>query len=223
MMGASLESLGVREVPDSGVFAVKEPVFPFNKFPNVDVVLGPEMRSTGEVMGADPSLGVAFAKAQAAAGVDLPSAGNVFVSVRDEDKVVVVGVVRLLNELGFGVFTTGGTNAYLTDRGVGTFRLEKIAAGARPNVIDLLADGKIQLVINTPTRTGWNTDEGKIRAAAVRLGVPMITTATGALAAVKAIYSLRERDWTVRALQDDSGESALPSATPLATVRAASR
>ena len=207
MMGASLESMGAREIRDTGAYAVKESVFPFAKFPGVDVVLGPEMRSTGEVMGMDASLGVAFAKAQAAAGVELPSSGNVFISVRDEDKPAIISVARMLTEMGFGVFTTGGTADLLGEKGIATFKLEKIGAGARPNVIDLMADGKIQLVINTPTKTGWQTDEGRIRAAAVRLGVPMITTASGAIAAVKAIHALREKGWGVKALQDYAKEA----------------
>ncbi len=202
MMGSTLAEMNVREVPDAGHFAVKAPVFPFAKFPGVDVALGPEMRSTGEVMGADPSLGIAFAKALSGAGLDLPSSGNVFISVRDADKASVINLARWLHEMGFGITATGGTAQRIATESIPVTIIEKIDAGARPNVIDLMSDGKINLIINTPTRTGWNTDEGKIRSAAVRLGVPMITTATGALAAVKAIYATREGEWRPRALQD---------------------
>ncbi|MBX3385717.1 MAG: carbamoyl-phosphate synthase large subunit [Phycisphaeraceae bacterium] len=202
MMGKSLAELGAREVPDTGAYAVKESVFPFGKFPGVDVVLGPEMRSTGEVMGIDASLPIAFAKSQMGASVHLPLTGNVFISVRESDRGRIVGVARLLSELGFGLFTTAGTGEHLRANGVESTVLQKIGAGARPNVIDLMADGKIQLVINTPTKTGWQTDEGRIRSATVRLGVPMITTATGGLAVAKAIAALSTGGWGVKAMQD---------------------
>ncbi len=208
MLGHSLASQGARELPDTGYFSVKEPVFPFAKFPGVDVVLGPEMRSTGEVMGIDRSLPIAFAKAQMAAGVHLPTKGNVFLSVREDDKPHIVEVARSLRSMGFGVFTTGGTAEFLRTHSVKVEVLKKIAEGARPNVLDLLKSGEIHLVINTPTRTGWNTDEGKIRATATRMGVPMITTASGAKAAVRAIEALRAGDWQVAALQDYADQTA---------------
>jgi carbamoyl-phosphate synthase large subunit len=204
MMGKSLAELGVREIRDEELsgYAVKESVFPFSKFPGVDVVLGPEMRSTGEVMGIDSTLAVAFGKSQLAAGTSLPRAGNVFLSVREGDRPAILESARLLVELGFGVYATAGTGDFLKERGVPVVVLQKIGAGARPNVIDMMQDGKIQLVINTPTKTGWQTDEGKIRAATVRLGVPMITTTTGALAAARAIGAMRHGDWGVKAMQD---------------------
>jgi len=218
MMGKTLAQLGTREIPDTGTFAVKESVFPFNKFPGVDVVLGPEMRSTGEVMGIDPSLPIAFAKGQMSAGVSLPREGGVFVSVRSVDKPLIAEIARPLFEMGFKVYSTAGTAQALVAAGLEPTILEKIAAGARPNVIDLMSDGEIGLVINTPTRSGWQTDEGKIRATAVRLNIPMITTATGALASVKAIVALREGDWTVRAMQDYAVlASAEPAHTPAHT------
>jgi len=202
MMGASLDELGAAEVPDAGVFAVKQPVFPFNRFPGVDVVLGPEMRSTGEVMGIDTDLPVAYLKSLLAAGIVLPDHGGVFVSVRAQDKAAIADVVRPLLAMGFTVYTTAGTGAHLNRHAMRPKILEKIAAGARPNVLDLMKSGEIRLVINTPTRTGWQTDEGRIRAAAVRLGVPMITTVTAAAAAVRAIEAMRAGDWGVAALQD---------------------
>ncbi len=204
MMGKSLAELGAKEVDlrDAGYFAVKESVFPFSKFPGVDVVLGPEMRSTGEVMGIDASLPIAFAKSQIAAGINLPRSGNVFISVRERDRAALVEPAKMLVGMGFGIFATDGTGNYLNANGVDAAIVQKIGAGARPNVIDMMTDGKIQLVINTPTKTGWQTDEGRIRAATVRLGVPMISTTTGALAAARAIKALREGDWGVRAMQD---------------------
>jgi len=202
MLGVSLREQGVVEVADTGWNAVKEPVFPFAKFPGVDFALGPEMRSTGEVMGLDRSLPIALAKAKMGAGVELPLEGNVFLSVRDEDKPAIIQVARSLLAMGFGVYSTGGTADLLASHSLRVNRLKKIAEGARPNVLDMLANDEIGLVINTPTRTGWATDEGKIRAMAVRLGVPMITTASGAQAATQAIEALRAGEWSVSALQD---------------------
>jgi carbamoyl-phosphate synthase large subunit len=206
MMGRTLADLGVEEVPDSGAYAVKEPVFPFQKFPGVDFVLGPEMRSTGEVMGIDASLPIAYAKGLLAAGVNLPTGGGVFISVRDHDKEPIVGVARALHDMGFEIYATHGTAEHLAKRGVPVRELQKIGAGARPNVIDLMSDGQISLVINTPTRTGWQTDEGRIRSSGVRLGVPMITTATAAAASVRAIGAVRKGDWSVRPLQEYARE-----------------
>ncbi|MCC6659722.1 MAG: carbamoyl-phosphate synthase large subunit [Phycisphaerales bacterium] len=210
MMGATLDGLGIEELPGGGAFAVKESVFPFSKFPGVDVVLGPEMRSTGEVMGLDVSFPVAFAKAQIAAGCALPTSGGIFLSVREADREAIVDVARSLLSMGFRVWATSGTGEHLRRHGMRVEVLQKIGAGARPNVIDLMTNGDIQMVINTPTRTGWRTDEGSIRATAVRLGIPMITTATAALASVKAIQALRAGDWDVAALQDYDSSPAKP-------------
>ncbi len=202
MMGRSLADMGVTEVIPRGFYSVKESVFPFQKFPGVDIALGPEMRSTGEVMGIDRSLPLAIAKAQIAAGTTLPVKGAAFVSVREGDRDTIVGVVRDLQRLGFTVYTTTGTSRHLAAAGITTSLLPKIGEHIRPNVLDLMANGQIQLIINTPTRTGWQTDEGKIRAASVRFGIPIITTATGAVAAVSAIAAMQTQDWGVAALQD---------------------
>ncbi|MDA1008083.1 MAG: carbamoyl-phosphate synthase large subunit [Planctomycetota bacterium] len=202
MMGASLEQLGVTEVPDTGFYSVKESVFPFAKFPGVDVVLGPEMRSTGEVMGADVSLPVAFAKAQMAAGVKLPREGICFLSVREGDRAQSVEVARSLLKMNFRILSTIGTRAYLAERGIAVEEISKIAQGIRPNILDRITNGDIALIINTPTRKGARTDEGSLRAHATRFGVPMITTVAGARAAVQAIAAIRAGDWDVRAIQD---------------------
>lgn len=202
MMGVTLEAQHTKEIPDAGYFAVKAPVFPFQKFPGVDFVLGPEMRSTGEVMGIDVSLPNAYLKAMLGAGVKLPSAGGVFISVREEDRMAIVSVARSLMAMGFKVFTTAGTGAQLSKHGLRPEILQKIQAGARPNVIDLMQNNEIQLVINTPTRTGWQTDEGRIRATAVRLGIPMITTTTAAQQVVWSIEAIKAGFWDVVALQD---------------------
>ena len=202
MMGIKLDEQGAREIPDAGYHAVKAPVFPFQKFPGVDFVLGPEMRSTGEVMGVDVSLPNAYLKAMLGAGTRFPTEGGVFVSVRQSDRQQMIPVVRSLMAMGFKVFTTKGTGELLARHGLRPKILKKIQEGARPNVIDLMQNNEIQLVINTPTRTGWQTDEGRIRSTAVRLGIPMVTTATAALQAVNAIEALKAGFWDVTALQD---------------------
>ncbi len=214
MLGRSLAQLGVQELSNPGFYSVKESVFPFSKFPGVDVVLGPEMRSTGEVMGADRSLPIAFAKAQMAAGVSLPIVGNVFLSVRERDRDDALIVARGLVDMGFTVFTSRGTHAYLLSHAVETRQLAKLTEGARPNVLDMLQNGEIQLVINTPTKKGAGTDEGRIRATAVRLGIPMITTMAAAKATVHAIAALKAGAWTVTAMQDY-----FPALKPTRTLR----
>ncbi|MEM1330644.1 MAG: carbamoyl-phosphate synthase large subunit [Planctomycetota bacterium] len=214
MMGETLAALGAKEVPDTGAYAVKEPVFPFQKFPQVDFVLGPEMRSTGEVMGIDSDPPTAYLKALLGAGTALPREGGVFLSVRSQDKQMAPDIARSLMAMGYTVYATRGTGEILTEHGMSPIVLQKINAGARPNVLDLMKSGEIAMVINTPTRTGWQTDEGKIRASAVRLGVPMITTMTGARAAIGAIQSLRAGDWRVTPMQEwsERAERATPAA-----------
>jgi carbamoyl-phosphate synthase large subunit len=223
MMGKTLAELGAREFEPVDWVAVKESVFPFAKFPGVDVVLGPEMRSTGEVMGIDRSFPIAFAKSQLATGVRLPSGGGVFVSVRDVDKQIVIEPVRQLTKMGFTIYATMGTAEPLLAAGVKVQILQKVAAGARPNAIDMMTNGEIKLVINTPTRTGYQTDEGRIRAATVRLGVPMISTASAVGPAVRAIEALKAGDWNVHALQDyvrsDVGAPAAAEPKPRAKTR----
>ncbi|MFT3687234.1 MAG: carbamoyl-phosphate synthase large subunit [Phycisphaerales bacterium] len=202
MMGKTLAEMGVKEVTTKDFYSVKESVFPFSKFPGVDVVLGPEMRSTGEVMGIDKSFPIAFAKSQMAAGTQLPLKGNVFISVRERDRAAIVPVVRDLLKMGFTVCASSGTGTFLQGMNLDVRVLPKIAESIRPNILDLMQNGEVQLIINTPTKTGWQTDEGRIRASAVRLGVPMITTTTGAWATVRAIEALRAGDWGVAAIQD---------------------
>ena len=160
------------------------------------------MRSTGEVMGMDRSLPIALAKAKMSIGRSLPTMGQVFLSIRDSDKMHVVPIARSLVSMGFTVFTTKGTRDYLTKHSVDTVLIRKISEGARPNILDRISNGEINLIINTPTRTGGQTDEGQIRAMAVESHIPMITTMTGARAAVDAIEALRGGTWSVSALQD---------------------
>ena len=201
MAGKQLAELGVTEEIHPTHTSVKESVFPFSKFPGVDVILGPEMRSTGECMGADPSFPIAFAKSQMSAGQSLPLEGKVFLSVRQEDKAAAVEVARGLVDIGFDVCCTSGTHEHLKVHDITTTRLKKISEG-RPNAVDLIKNNELAMIFNTPTRRGAGTDEGKLRATAVRFAVPMITTMTGASAAVQAMAALRQDDWQVRALQD---------------------
>ncbi|MCE9635915.1 MAG: carbamoyl-phosphate synthase large subunit [Planctomycetes bacterium] len=202
MAGATLDELGfiAAHVPVHN--SVKGPVFPFNKFRGVDTVLGPEMQSTGEVMGIDADLGVAFAKSLMAAGVKMPyGGGTVFLSVRDSDKPTAVHIGRELVRLGYRIVSTHGTRNALLESGVDCDAVNKVQAG-RPNVLDLLTDKKIDLIINTPSGRGPRTDEGRIRAAAVQHGIPCITTLSGAAAAIHAIERIRARGFDVKALQD---------------------
>jgi carbamoyl-phosphate synthase large subunit len=222
MAGKSLKELGVTEQAPPRHTSVKESVFPFAKFPGVDVILGPEMRSTGEVMGIDRTFPLAFAKASIAAGTVLPTEGTVFVSVRNADKESVIPIARELAELGFDLIASSGTHAALSRAGIKSKRIPKLAEG-RPNIIDLIKNGEVQLIINTPTRKGPDTDEGKIRATSVLNKVPIVTTLTGAGAAVKAIAALQQGGWDVAPLQSyhtwhavHESRSAATSASPRA-------
>ena len=201
MAGKTLAELGAKELPDPPHTAVKESVFPFSKFPGVDVILGPEMRSTGEVMGIDRTFPLAFAKSQIAAGTVLPRKGTVFISVRDADKEAVVPVARSLTDHGFELLATAGTHEVLARHDVPATRVSKLAEG-RPNIQDYIKNGKVQLIINTPTRKGPKTDEGKIRSMAVLNKVPIVTTITGATAAARAIAAIQEEEWGVKPLQE---------------------
>jgi carbamoyl-phosphate synthase large subunit len=199
--GRTLDALGVPdELPLPGV-AVKEAVFPFTKLPGTDTLLGPEMRSTGEVMGIADSFGMAFAKAQIAADGSLPLEGAVFVTVNDSDKPTVVPIVRRFHELGFRILATEGTQKYLRARGVPAERVRKVHEG-RPNAIDLIVSGEIQLLINTPLGKFTQADDYAIRRAALMHRVPYTTTMSAASAASDAIIALRSRTGSVRSLQE---------------------
>jgi len=201
MAGVSLAEQGITEDPIPSHVSVKEAVFPFIKFSGVDIVLGPEMRSTGEVMGISERFSMAFAKSQLAAGTVLPSEGNVFVSVADRHKPAVVDLARKFVELGFSLLATGGTAGVLETAGIPVQRLKKLKEG-EPNLLNYFADKAVALVVNTPSGKGARTDEGKIRAAAVQAGVPCVTTLEAATAALKAIEALRDEEMQVQALQE---------------------
>jgi carbamoyl-phosphate synthase large subunit len=201
MVGKTLEEMGLTEEVVPRHFSVKESVFPFNKFPGVDIILGPEMRSTGEVMGIDDSFPVAFAKSQLAANSALPSSGSIFLSVANRDKPDVLPIARSLTEMGYKLLSTGGTAQALRAAGIEVETVPKLQEG-RPNVIDYMKNGQIALIINTPSGKGARTDEGRIRAGAVAHGVTCITTLAAAQAAVEACRALRQQAFAVRALQD---------------------
>ncbi len=202
MAGESIAGLGVPDEVRPPYYAVKEPVFPFNRFPGTDIILGPEMRSTGEVMGIDRDLGAAFAKAKLGAYLELPREGAIFVSVKDDDKRAVIDIARRLALQGYDLVATAGTHKLLTRSGVPCERVYKIADGARPNVLDIVKNRKVHLIINTPSGRGARTDEGRIRGAAAVLNIPCITTMSGATALVKALEAYRGHAITVRSLQE---------------------
>jgi carbamoyl-phosphate synthase large subunit len=182
-------------------FFVKSPVFPWGKFPGVDTVLGPEMRSTGEVMGVADNFGEAFAKAQLSAGQVLPMKGTVFLSVNDRDKENVVSLAKTFVDRGFHLVATHGTADVLAEAGLQAERVYKVKEG-RPNVVDLIKGDRIQLIVNTPAGQDPYFDEKAIRRAAVLARIPTITTLAAARAAIEGIEAIQHGELTVYALQD---------------------
>jgi carbamoyl-phosphate synthase large subunit len=202
MVGKKLVDLGFTEETMPPCFCVKEAVFPWGRFPGIDIVLGPEMKSTGEVMGADQDLGMAYAKAQISAFNPLPKEGNVFFSVNDRDKDRAVTIARDLANLGFKIHATGGTFKRLEAEGIAVNRLYKLAEQKRPNVIDMMKNGDIDFIINTPSGHEAREDEVKIRSGAVQHKISHCTNLSAAEASVKAIRSLQDREFTVTPLQE---------------------
>ena len=201
MAGKTLKELGFTKEIWPKYWAIKESVFPFNRFHGQDILLSPEMRSTGEVMGLDADRGIAYAKSQMAAGSPLPLSGKVFMSVSDAHKKDVAPVARQFAELGFELVATSGTAAVLEKAGLKVQRLLKLLEG-RPNVIDLLKNKEIQLVINTPSGAAPREDEVKIRTTAVYTGTPIMTTLSGAKAAARGIAALKKSGYRVKTLQE---------------------
>jgi carbamoyl-phosphate synthase large subunit len=202
MAGRTLAEAGLDpgSEPVPVAVAVKEAVFPFDKF-NVDVILGPEMRSTGEVMGFDESFGMAFAKAQVAAGASLPTEGTVVVTVNDHDKPTVTPIVRRLHDMGFVIKATGGTARYLRARGIPAATIFKVGED-RPNIADGIISGEVQLLINTPLGKKSQFDDYTMRRAAIAYKVPYCTTMSAASAAADAVIALGHRRRTVMSLQE---------------------
>lgn len=201
MAGKTLQELGFTQESWPKYWTVKESVFPFNRFHGQDILLSPEMRSTGEVMGLDVDLGIAYAKSQMAAGAPLPLNGRVFISVSDAHKAEVAEVAKLFADLGFELTATNGTAAVLEKSGLKVRRVPKLSEG-RPNTVDLLKNREIQLVINTPAGQSPRTDEVKIRTTAVYTSTPIMTTLSGARAAALGISALRKTGYGVKTLQE---------------------
>jgi carbamoyl-phosphate synthase large subunit len=205
MVGKTLEELGFtkRIIPQH--FSVKEAVFPWNRFPGIDIVLGPEMKSTGEVMGIDADPGMAYAKAQASAFNPLPISGNVFLSVNNRDKAKAVEIARDLVDLGYSIYSTGGTHQYLQESGIASKRVYKILEGARPHVVDLMKNGEITFVINTPSTHEARADEIQIRAGAIANKISYATNLAAAAASVRGMRALKEKKFTVKSIQEYHG------------------
>jgi carbamoyl-phosphate synthase large subunit len=204
MAGKTLVELGFTEEVIPPHYSVKEAVFPFIRFPGIDIALGPEMKSTGEVMGIDADLGMAYAKAQMATQPPLPTGGSLFISVKDADKGRVVELAEEFVALGFKLFATGGTHDALQARGVESERLFKLSEG-RPNVLDMIKNGEIDFIFNTPSGKTPREDEVKIRSAGVASHIPIMTTLRAAEASIRGIRSMQEKGLTVKSLQEYHG------------------
>ncbi|MDD5542680.1 MAG: carbamoyl-phosphate synthase large subunit [Acidobacteriia bacterium] len=202
MVGKKLREFHLPDELKVENYFVKSPVFPFNKFPGVDTLLGPEMKSTGEVMGSSDHFGLAFAKAQLSAGVKLPVSGTAFISVNDSDKPSVIKIAQDLQALGFRITATRGTAKALNTSGVKTRAVNKVNEGRRPNISDLIKNGEVQLVINTPLGKESRYDEKAIRSAALYHAVPCITTLSAAAACVEGIRALQQQKISVCSLQE---------------------
>lgn len=201
MVGKTLPELGLTDAPAPVHLSVKESVFPFNKFPGVDVLLGPEMKSTGEVMGIDQDFGWAFAKSQAGAGAPLPKGGTAFISVKESDRPAALEVVKQLHKLGFSIQATSGTAGYLREHGVPTETVNKVKEG-RPHVVDHIKNGQVALVVNTVSNAASHADSLSIRREALNKGLAYYTTIRGARAAVMGIEAILKTELTIRSLQE---------------------
>ncbi|MEM4706879.1 MAG: carbamoyl-phosphate synthase large subunit, partial [Candidatus Methanomethylicaceae archaeon] len=205
MIGKKLKELNLKENLYPKHISVKESVFPFIKLPGVDPVLGPEMKSTGEVMGIDYDFGLAYYKAELAAGMKLPISGNILISVKDEDKPSIVNIAKTFSEIGFKIYATEGTAKFLKENGIEAEIVQKIGQG-RPDVIDMIINNKFDLIINTPSGKRGKTSGYMIRRMAVERNIPYITTIPGAMATVNAIKAIRNGKLTVKSLNEYHNE-----------------
>jgi carbamoyl-phosphate synthase large subunit len=210
MLGRTLSELGFTREVKPRHFTVKESVFPFARFPGVDAVLGPEMKSTGEVMGIDASFELAYAKSQLAAGQALPLSGQIFLSVRDKDKPVLLPIARGFHQIGFELLASSGTAGFLGEHGVPVKIVPKVHEGGRPNVVDLIKDKKIALIINTPSGKRPRRDITSMRAVAVSRNIPLVSTMPGAKATLLAIKALKAGDLKVKTLHEYHSELKKP-------------
>jgi carbamoyl-phosphate synthase large subunit len=210
MAGEKLKDLDIPERPHVAGVAVKEAVFPFDRF-EVDVLLGPEMRSTGECMGIDDSFGMAFAKAQASAGNDLPAEGTIVATVNDRDKPTVTPIIRRFHDLGFHIKATRGTQEYLARLGIPCELIFKVGEG-RPDIVDGIVSGDVQLLINTPLGKKSQYDDYSMRRAAITYGVPYLTTTSATEAASEALVALGARKRAVKTIQERAEQARLVAA-----------
>jgi len=201
MVGKTLSQLGLTQEVSVSHIAIKESVFPFNKFDNVDTLLGPEMKSTGEVMGIDNSFGMAFAKAQLATGIKLLDKGSVFISVKDSDKLKSLEIARDFSKYGYKIFATKGTAQFLTQNNLNVFTINKVKEGS-PHIVEKIENGDIQFVINTTFGEQSIKDSFSLRRASINTNTPYYTTIAGSLALLKALEALRENNMAVTPLQD---------------------
>ena len=207
MAGEKLKDLGFTKEIHPEHYSVKEAVFPFVKFPGTDIVLGPEMKATGEVMGIDADLGLAYAKSQMAASSPLPTEGNIFISLKDRDKEKAIDIIKEYHELGFNLFSTAGTARVIENSGIPVTKLFKLAEKRRPNVLDMIKNEELDFVINTPsTERTPRADEVKIRSSAVANGIPVMTNLRAAKASALAIRSLKSNDTQVKTIQEFHSE-----------------
>jgi carbamoyl-phosphate synthase large subunit len=200
MLGKKLADMDLKDRPIPH-FGVKEAVFPFNMFPEVDPVLGPEMRSTGEVLGMADTFGLAFAKAQEAAASALPTSGKVLITVANDAKPGVLETARQLHTLGFGIVATRGTQRYLAENGVQAEVINKMSEG-RPNIVDAIVNGEITMIVNTPKGKLGSQDDAYVRKAAIKHKIPYITTTAAAFAAAQGIRARKEERDVTRSLQE---------------------
>jgi carbamoyl-phosphate synthase large subunit len=201
IMGSTLKELGLTEEVTPSHISVKESVFPFSRFPGVDTLLGPEMKSTGEVMGIDKSFGLAFAKSQLAAGQKLPLSGTVFMSIKNEDKMAFLNTAFQFFDMGFKIVATKGTSKFLLQHGIQSHRVHKVREG-RPHVVDMIKNEDIDLVINTTSDKKTIAESYSIRRAALTFDIPYTTTLAGAKATAMAISAMREGALEVQTLQE---------------------
>ncbi len=204
MLGKTLKELGIVREKIPAHISVKEAVLPFNRFPDVDTLLGPEMKSTGEVMGIDSDFGSAYAKSQFGAGQLLPDKGTVFLSVKDSDKQAVLPVASQFNDMGFTIMATRGTSSFLKRQGIANKLVNKVSIG-RPHVVDAIKNKEIQLIINTPSGGETKRDGYEIRRAAIKFNIPYTTTIAGAIAMCKGIAALKKKRLSVKTIQEYNG------------------
>jgi carbamoyl-phosphate synthase large subunit len=201
MLGKTLKELGIVSERIPVHVSVKESVLPFNRFPDVDTLLGPEMKSTGEVMGIDSDFGSAYAKSQFGAGQHLPDKGTVFISVKDNDKRAIIPVASQFHDMGFTIMATRGTSSFLMQKGIANKLVNKVSIG-RPHVVDAIKNKEIQLIINTPSGGETKRDGYEIRRSAIKFNIPYTTTIAGAIAMCKGIAALKKKRLSVKTIQE---------------------